>query len=267
MNTIHKITLIALLIPTLCFGWGSEGHRITGAIAEMYMKDVTRSKINQILGYESVEDISNWLDWKRDDWGSASPFHYISMPPDATEFKSEHCASKGVCAVSMIMKYKKRLQDKYESKEAKAEALKIIVHLFEDLHMPLHTGGKKGDYGGNGVKVVYFGKETNLHKVFDFEEIQHSGKSEEQIVYELTKDLTKERIQHIQYGTLTDWINDSHKHVVPIYDRLPKPKGEFHVLDQAYADYVSQVINEQMLEAGIRLAKYLDEIMGPVVID
>lgn len=165
---MKKIGFLLAIFPLFSFGWGGEGHRITGAIAENYISNVTRSKINKIMGYESVEDVSNWLDWMRDEWGSARSFHYISMPIDETAYHPAHC-EKGVCAMSMIDKYVERLQDDYESPATKAEALKIIIHLFEDLHMPLHTGGKEGDYGGNKVTVQFYGHKSNIHKVFDYE--------------------------------------------------------------------------------------------------
>ncbi len=264
---MKRLFLILLFIPNLSFGWGAEGHRIIGAITEMYLDDVTRSKLNKIMGKESMEDISNWLDWRRDDWNGAQPFHYISMPVDALEYKAEHCENDEVCAVSMIYKYKDRLLDKHESPESKAEAIKVIVHLFEDLHMPLHTGGQEGDYGGNKVKIDYFGKKTNLHKLFDFEVIERSGKSEEQWVVELTQDLSQEKIDEIQSGGLFEWINDSHTDVNPIYENLKDKEDGIYVIDKEYEEFADKIIRQQMLEAGLRLAKYLNETMAKVVIN
>ena len=258
--------LILLLVPTIAFGWGEEGHRITGAIAEQYITKTNRSKLNKILGKYSIEDLSNWLDWKRADWKSASSFHYLSMPVGATKYEDEHCNSKGICAVSMIRKYKAIALDKYESPEAKAEAIKVIIHLFEDVHMPLHTGGKKGDKGGNGVDVRFFTRNSNLHKVFDTELIKYSGKSEEQWVYELTKDLTDEKVKSIQEGSLIDWIEDSHKHVAPIYSNLPKVKDGKVQMTEEYVKFGNEVISEQMLEAGVRLGKFLNDLVGKMVV-
>lgn len=263
---MKKLVLLFAIIPLLSFGWGGEGHRITGAVAEMYLNHIARSKINNIMGKESVEDVSNWLDWMRDDWGSARSFHYISMPIDETAYKPSHCV-KGVCAMSMIDKYVGRLQNQYESPEAKTEALKIIVHLFEDLHMPLHTGGKEGDYGGNKVKVDFFGKESNIHKVFDYEIIQKSGMSQEQWVVNITKGLTEEKVRQIQEGTLVDWVNESHKLVPSIYENLPKKRDGEVLMNDEYVAFATPIIEQQMLYAGIRLAKFLNDTMGKVVVD
>lgn len=263
---MKKITLLLVLLPALSFGWGAEGHRIIGAIADMHLNQIARSKLNQIMGQESIAEISNWLDWKRDDWHGASPFHYISMPVDALRYEPSHCANEGICAVSMIDRYKSRLMDEHESPEGKTEAIKVIVHLFEDLHMPLHTGGQEGDYGGNAVKVDFFGKKSNLHKVYDFEVIQYAKKPEEEWIAELTKDLTPEKISKIQEGSLLDWVNESHQYVSSIYDQLPKEKKGTVMMNEDYVNYADKLIQEQMLEAGLRLAKYLNNIMGKVVI-
>ncbi|KZP17519.1 phospholipase C/P1 nuclease, partial [Athelia psychrophila] len=45
------------------------------------------------------------------------------------------------------------------------EALKFLVHFYGDLHMPLHTAGRAR--GGNGIKVTFDGRHTNLHSLWD----------------------------------------------------------------------------------------------------
>ncbi|KAL1941699.1 hypothetical protein VTO73DRAFT_6699 [Trametes versicolor] len=45
------------------------------------------------------------------------------------------------------------------------EALKFLVHWMGDMHQPLHMSGR--EKGGNGVKVAWNGRVTNLHSVWD----------------------------------------------------------------------------------------------------
>ena len=42
----------------------------------------------------------------------------------------------------------------------------MLVHLVGDLHQPMHTG-HLSDRGGNSVPVRFFGRESNLHAVWD----------------------------------------------------------------------------------------------------
>ncbi|KAH7904370.1 S1/P1 nuclease [Hygrophoropsis aurantiaca] len=45
------------------------------------------------------------------------------------------------------------------------EALKFLIHFLGDMHMPLHLTGR--DRGGNGDKVSFDGRVTNLHSLWD----------------------------------------------------------------------------------------------------
>ncbi|EIN09062.1 phospholipase C/P1 nuclease [Punctularia strigosozonata HHB-11173 SS5] len=45
------------------------------------------------------------------------------------------------------------------------EALKFLIHFFGDMHQPLHLSGRQ--YGGNGAKVLFDGRLTNLHYAWD----------------------------------------------------------------------------------------------------
>lgn len=44
-------------------------------------------------------------------------------------------------------------------------ALKFLIHFVGDMHMPLHLTGR--DRGGNGIKVSFDSRVTNLHSLWD----------------------------------------------------------------------------------------------------
>ena len=44
--------------------------------------------------------------------------------------------------------------------------LRLLIHIVGDVHQPLHVG-RKGDRGGNDIKVTWFGESSNLHKIWD----------------------------------------------------------------------------------------------------
>ncbi|GIR81319.1 MAG: hypothetical protein CM15mP83_0450 [Flavobacteriaceae bacterium] len=48
--------------------------------------------------------------------------------------------------------------------------LRLLVHFVGDMHQPLHVG-RSEDRGGNDIKVLWFGKNSNLHRVWDSEMI------------------------------------------------------------------------------------------------
>lgn len=47
----------------------------------------------------------------------------------------------------------------------RGQSLRFVLHFIGDVHQPLHT--EKEDHGGNGIEVVFDGKRTNLHSVWD----------------------------------------------------------------------------------------------------
>lgn len=49
--------------------------------------------------------------------------------------------------------------------DAAQVALKFLIHFVGDMHMPLHLTGR--DKGGNGIKVSFDSRVTNLHSLWD----------------------------------------------------------------------------------------------------
>ena len=46
------IALSAILIPSVCFAWGRDGHRITGFIAAKYLTPQAAAAVKDLLGNE-----------------------------------------------------------------------------------------------------------------------------------------------------------------------------------------------------------------------
>jgi hypothetical protein len=59
------------------------------------------------------------------------------------------------------------LHDKAAPARQRLEALKFVVHFVADIHQPLHCADD-GDRGGNRVRVIFLGRNTNLHAVWDW---------------------------------------------------------------------------------------------------
>lgn len=67
-------------------------------------------------------------------------------------------------------------------------AITFLIHFIGDIHQPLHIGWKE-DRGGNSVKCTFFGKDTNLHSVWDSGMIYHSGYN--------TQDLSQKLLDYV----------------------------------------------------------------------
>ena len=167
---MKKIIIITFFITSLLFPWGKTGHRITGEVAEAHLTEKAKIEIAKILSDPSLANASTWADEMRPnpDFQKYSTWHYANMPLDKRY--SEHPQSKKGDIVQAIKLCKAKLRNPNVSKNEKAFHLRFLVHLVGDIHQPLHVG-RGEDRGGNEIKVKWFGKDTNLHRVWDSEMI------------------------------------------------------------------------------------------------
>ena len=56
------LALLAILVPATSFGWGRDGHRIIGHIAEQFLSTNARAAVRDLLGAESLAEVSTWAD-------------------------------------------------------------------------------------------------------------------------------------------------------------------------------------------------------------
>ena len=135
--------------------------------------------------------------------------------------------------------------------------LKMLIHLVGDLHQPMHTG-HLSDRGGNSVPVRFFGRESNLHAVWDSSLPEAAHKWSYTEWQNQLDRLTEEEVARIQSGTPFDWFEESNAICREIY--VATPEGS----DLSY-DYIAKyapVIERQLLRGGHRLAGLLNEIYG-----
>ena len=83
MNTrrIHRTALLViLLVASPCFGWGRDGHKIASSIATQHLTPEAKAAVTELLGDQSIADVSTWADEIRSDpaYRWASPLHYSS---------------------------------------------------------------------------------------------------------------------------------------------------------------------------------------------
>ena len=79
----------ASLLSFPAYGWGKTGHRVTGEIAETYLSEPAKERIQEILGVEDLAEASTWPDFMRsnpaDYWRrTANPWHYVTVPEGET---------------------------------------------------------------------------------------------------------------------------------------------------------------------------------------
>lgn len=243
------MTLAAM--PQSALAWGKTGHRVVADVADHYLSPEARGNVQLILGTESLAEASNWPDFMKSDpdeyWQkTASPWHYVTVPSGRAYDKAplEGDAMTALRSFTAIVR-----DDKKPLSERKI-ALRFIIHIVGDLHQPLHVGNGT-DRGGNDVKVSWFGKETNLHSVWDSELIDDQQLSYTEISQWLRTKVSAQELKTWTTAIPVDWLNQSARLRDTIYRSDPK-------LSWRYVYDTKAQLDEQLTRGGLNLAAYLN---------
>lgn len=191
---------------------------MVGLIADNYLYSSAKRKIKKLLKRKSLAFVSTFGDEIKSDrrYNEFYTWHYINMDLDENHEASEKNTTGDL--VTGIEYCKKIIKDKNSSNDDKAFYLKLLIHLVGDLHQPMHIG-RREDKGGNDIKLKWFYKDSNLHKVWDTEMIDHFGMSYKELA-ENADVLTRRQVKAIQKGTLSDWVNETHILLKKIYESV-----------------------------------------------
>lgn len=245
-----------MVIAVKSFGWGATGHRIVGLIAEYHLSNKAKKNIEKVLGYETLAEVSNYMDFIKSDatYRHMSPWHYATIP-DGKTYGEAGTPEEGDIIIT-IKRLMKELESKKFTDKDEAFALKCLVHLIGDIHQPLHVGNGE-DRGGNDVKLDYFWQSSNLHRVWDSEMIEGQKYSYTEYVNWINHP-TDAQLAEWSSLTVLDWANESKELRDQCYETMPDNKK----LSYRY-DYENiELLNQRLLQAGIRLANVLNKIYG-----
>ena len=257
-----KIKLL-VLIPFLFFiqnssdeavFWGKNGHRVTGKIAEKHLTRKAKRSIDKLLKGQSLSFVSTYADEIKSDkkYNKYYSWHYVNMNLDQNYEEAEKNPKgdlvTGIDACIGVLK------NKMSSEEEKVFHLKMLVHLIGDLHQPMHIG-RKEDKGGNNIQVEWFGRGTNLHRVWDTNMIDDWEMSYIELA-DNADDLSKRQKESIEKGTVIDWVNEVHEVTNEVYNSVKKGEN----LRYRYSYNHFGTVRTQLQKGGIRLAKVLNDI-------
>jgi hypothetical protein len=253
--------LIALFyIPLQSMAWGTNGHRICGQIADSYLTPKARAAIKAILGNESIAISSNWADFIKSDpnYKYLYNWHFIDLDkaytyPELQEYLKADTATDAYTKMNFLIA---GLKKKDITKANKLLYLRMLIHIVEDVHQPLHTGHTQ-DKGGNDVKLQWFGKDTNLHSIWDSELIDAQQLSYTEYAAMINHTTAAERAQ-LQKAPISEWLFESNQLAEGIYAGVTPHEN----LSYKYNFKYIELLNHQLLKAGVRLAGLLNQIFG-----
>lgn len=258
---MKKIIILYCLLFTSSqgFAWGPEGHRIVAQIAEDNLTQEAKNGVKKLLGDLSLAQVANWADTVKGqkEWSHTRPWHFVDIADSETYETAPH-APEGD-SITAITQLVNELKNPKSTEITKQNALKFIVHFVGDLHQPLHVG-RPTDRGGNDIKVIFEGKQKNLHSVWDSGMITHQQMSYLQYVNSLAVQSFLVPSYDISEISFSQIIAEAMGARMSIYNFKQTSPNSPAVLDEKYLKQNVPTVNERLIMGGKRLATLINSI-------
>ncbi len=250
---LTAILLLGGVLPS--FGWGQKGHDVVAYITECHLTPRAARAIDRVLEGHSLVYWSNWMDNASHipAYAYTKTWHYLNIDEGKT-LQTMPRESKGdiLTAIECLVS---GLKSGGLSPEEESVYLRMLIHLVGDLHCPMHTG-HLSDLGGNRWKVRYFGRESNLHTVWDSSLVESAHKWGYTEWQRECDRLDRHTANAICRGTPTDWLLETAALCHEIYASTPEGAN----LSYDYVARYAPLIEQQFVRGGHRLAHLLNEI-------
>ena len=189
--------------------WGPDGHRIVCAIAWDELNQRARDSVKATIDIESREQFAESCIWA-DDYKIAhpetAPWHMMMVPDDTIRVDmARDCAAPKSCVLGQVIAQEEALTHGGPGADI---ALKMLSHLVGDLHEPLNVA-RASDRNGRDIQGHYYGREMNLHTVWESGLLARDGRSWQTIVTELEDDIDADDRAAWTATAPIDWANES----------------------------------------------------------
>ncbi len=273
-TTLLNMLVVAMLLSfsVRAMAWGALGHQVVCDIAWRASSEDTRkmlSRTAQRMGYKTFASSCVWADHikSKASYDYLKPLHYINVKKtDRTVFGSSCVTStsdRPHCVVTAISYYFAQWQQIDLSQKQRDQALLLLGHLVADIHQPLHVA-YESDKGGTRKKVIFEGKLTSLHRLWDSTLVTCALPKQQRSWRVLGESLFAQRtlpyIGEVSSAVdIEQWANESLQITKTIYKSLNGKQR----LPASYCKNHSYVTRKRLLVAGLRLAQLLRE-SGPL---
>jgi S1/P1 Nuclease len=294
MRRLPSLILFLLFAGLPAWSWWETGHKVVARIAATHLTPAARTRIARILSVpdtpdavsDALADASIWADQVKGSNGTFS-WHFIDLTPQDRRGDEERRCPDQNCLPDRIRQFEEQLKERPGSpvtdpRWTDADALKFLVHFVGDLHQPLHTA-TDDDLGANCEKLQpLYETAKNVHALWDGGIIASLHQSDSALAADLDEEIAKmheRQRRRLAAGDEMDWIWESHDLALhDIYGKLripietpkdlhscaeaPAAIQDFKLeVDPAYVESMKPVIRLQLMRAGLRLAKVLNETL------
>ncbi|MEI5985613.1 MULTISPECIES: S1/P1 nuclease [Sphingobacterium] len=263
MKLVGRILVFFMILTSSqdVMAWGMTGHRVIAEIAEKHLNRKAKRNIEKLIGHQKLAYWSNWADFIKSSPDTlinrTGSWHFLNTAGNLT-YEQFLVALQNSPEENLYKAYnrvRKQVVNKELTLEQRQQAFYFLVHLLGDAHQPMHVS-RAEDLGGNRISITFFGREGNIHRVWDSDLVDNEKWS----YTEFARVLDYEKYFYKQYtnSTLEEWLYESHKLANIIYDDVAKNNK----LSYDYIFKFKSPMEECLLKAGLRLAKELNSIFG-----
>lgn len=250
------VCILFAISVTEAFGWGPQGHRVIGYIAEFHLTPEIKKLIVDEFSINNLANVAIWADNVRKKRKQENPWHYANVKEEEWFYVAKRDCPDGNCVTEKIKEFSGVLSNKENPFKKRQDALKYLVHFVGDVHQPLHLGNLR-DRGGGKIILNYFGKDANLHYLWDGGLIDWDKGSLLEYAKRLNNRLDDTEQANWVRSKVDDWANESRELALKFAYRLEKDSS----LSKAYISKGREILDQRMVQAGIRLAKLLNILL------
>lgn len=261
------LIITAALVLCLDMGaWGRRNHAAVAYIAEQHLTPKAYAAVTEVLGGETLMYYASWMDDFRHEEtlpGGKAIAHTFHVNKD---YKAKSNAETSPI-VAMETAVKKLADYKNLDDSTRLACMKHLVHFMGDIHCPAHVRyADKSDKNIGKFEIEdAYGKKVRYHTFWDSKLLEDKFPGGyETLAYVCDPFLRRGHtpkdeayLQEIQQGSIREWASDVAQRTNWVFDVCP---GEGTKLTAAQEQQMTRLAKDQILRAGYRLAKVLNDI-------
>ncbi len=273
----------AIVLASPAAAWWEYGHESVARIAMDSVRPDTRAAIGRLLAkgrlletpecpVRTIELASYWPDCIKqfgDRFSFAASWHYQNVDV-CKPFDLKGACKDGHCVSAQIERQARLLADRNLPDRERLMALAFLVHFVGDLHNPMHAGDR-GDKGGNDVKANYgiIGGRTNLHSIWDGYLAERAISTPPGGPRALLAATSSEEQARLSGGSVEDWSREgweaarTYAYTTLVGDPCDARAEARPTLGEEQVRALIPVVRRQVVAGGLRLARLLDDALGP----
>ncbi len=250
-----SVIVCVIALPMMVFAWGQTGHRVIGELAQMQLTKKTAKKVTAVLSNSTVAMESNWGDFIKSDttYREYSKWHYTNIEAGVTRHEFDSLAmlqTRGELVYRIGY-----LIDELKLNPNDTMKLKLLIHIVEDMHCPMHMG-RPENRGGNSIKIRWFGKETNLHALWDDPLIESQKLSYTEYATYLWR-TQPQSFTVFNKSLILDWAWETYQNAERVY-----ADTDLTVKSYNYIYKYKSLLDHSLARGGNHLAAILNDIYG-----